>query len=360
MTSHTTPAAAPSLSELAAAAKSDRNRAVDAYRALAMGAVAAGHWMAIAIGRGDEGQLTTGNALSFQPSLGWVTWLFQVMPLFFVVGGFSSAMSLDAHRARDGRDQDWVVARLRRMVAPTMVLATTWLGLLIIGGSVDAVAGTGITGLLAGLWSGGVAFLQLLSLVIITPVVAFYLLRDWDRIVEHLDSLLPVAAAPTIREQLRKIDDTISAFVRGQAIVCLILGAYYAVALTLIGLPFGLLVGIGAGLISFIPYIGAAAGLIVGLVIAYTHFDQWTPIIGVAAVFLAGQTVESYVLTPRLVGDRVGLHPVWIMFALLAGGALFGFTGVLLAVPAAAVIGVLLRFAIARYRDSDLYQGGGP
>ena len=217
-----------------------------------------------------------------------------------------------------------------------------------------------ITALLAGLWSGGVAFLHLLSLLIITPVVAFYLVRDWDRIVAHVDSLLPVTAAPTIREQVGKIDSTISAFVRGQATVCLILAAYYAVALTLIGLPFGLLVGIGAGLISFIPYIGASVGLIVGLAIAYAHFDQWASIIGVAAVFLAGQTAESYVLTPKLVGDRVGLHPVWIMFALLAGGALFGFTGVLLAVPAAAVIGVLVRFAIVRYRDSDLYQGGGP
>ena len=214
--------------------------------------------------------------------------------------------------------------------------------------------------MLAGLWSGGVAFLHLLSLVIITPVVAFYLVRDWDRIVAHVDSLLPVTAAPTIREQVGKIDSTISAFVRGQATVCLVLAATYAVALTLIGLPFGLLVGIGAGLISFIPYIGASVGLIVGLAIAYAHFDQWAPIVGVAAVFLAGQTAESYVLTPRLVGDRVGLHPVWIMFALLAGGALFGFTGVLLAVPAAAVIGVLVRFAIARYRDSDLYRGGGP
>ncbi len=217
-----------------------------------------------------------------------------------------------------------------------------------------------ITDLLSGLWSGGVAFFQLLSLVIITPVVAFYLLRDWDRIVGRLDSLLPVTAAPTIREQVGHIDSTISAFVRGQATVCLILAAYYAVALTLVGLPFGLVVGTGAGLISFIPYIGASAGLIVGLAIAYAQFDQWTPIIGVAAVFLAGQAAESYVLTPRLVGDRVGLHPVWVVFALLAGGALFGFTGVLLAVPAAAVIGVLVRFAIARYRDSDLYQGGGP
>ncbi len=217
-----------------------------------------------------------------------------------------------------------------------------------------------ITGLLSGLWSGGVAFLQLLSLVIITPVVAFYLLRDWDKIVERLDSLLPVKAAPAIREQMEKIDGTISAFVRGQATVCLILAAYYAVALTLVGLQFGLLVGIGAGLISFIPYIGASAGLIVGLAIAYAQFDHWTPIIGVAAVFLTGQAAESYVLTPRLIGDRVGLHPVWVVFALLAGGALFGFTGVLLAVPAAAVIGVLIRFAIAEYRKSDLYQGGGP
>ena len=217
-----------------------------------------------------------------------------------------------------------------------------------------------ITALLAGLWSGGVAFLHLLSLLIITPVIAFYLVRDWDRIVAHVDSLLPVTAAPTIREQVVKIYRTISAFVLGQATVCLLLAAYYSCALTRIVFPFVLLVGTCPALAAFIPYIGASVGLIVGLAIAYAHFDQWASIIGVAAVFLAGQTAESYVLTPRLVGDRVGLHPVWIMFALLAGGALFGFTGVLLAVPAAAVIGVLVRFAIGRYKESDLYRGGGP
>jgi len=217
-----------------------------------------------------------------------------------------------------------------------------------------------ITRALAGIWSGGVAFVRLLSLVVITPVVAFYLLRDWDRIVAYIDSLLPRASAPTIREQATKIDETIAGFVRGQASVCLVLAGYYALSLTLVGLQFGLLVGLGAGLISFIPYLGASDGIIVALAIAYAQYAEWTPIVVVAAIFLVGQVAESYVLTPKLVGDRVGLHPVWIIFALLAGGALFGFTGVLLAVPVAAMIGVLIRFGVLRYKESSLYESEGP
>ncbi|MCP4224854.1 MAG: acyltransferase [Actinomycetia bacterium] len=182
MNTQLTSPAATSLTDLAAAAKSDRNRAVDAYRAVAMGAVAAGHWMAIAIGRDDDGGLITGNALTFQPSLGWVTWLFQVMPLFFVVGGFSSAMSLDASAARNGRDQDWVVARLRRMVSPAMVLAATWLGLLVFGTMFDAVAGTGLTPLLAAGAIGAAIPLWFLANYTIDTAIAPYLLPLFRRL----------------------------------------------------------------------------------------------------------------------------------------------------------------------------------
>ncbi len=214
------------------------------------------------------------------------------------------------------------------------------------------------TGLIGGLWKGGLAIFSLMSLVIITPVVAFYLLRDYDRIVEWVDSYLPRDARQTIHQQFRAIDDAIAGFVRGQASVCLVLVVWYGAALTVVGLESGLLVGFGAGAISFIPYVGAATGLIVGLAIALAQFSEWAPIMVVGLIFIIGQTAESYILTPRLVGDRIGLHPVWIIFALLAGGALLGFTGVLLAVPAAAIIGVLTRFGLSRYLDSPLYSGG--
>jgi len=215
-----------------------------------------------------------------------------------------------------------------------------------------------VTDVVAGIWSGGVAFLNMLSLLVITPVVAFYLLRDWDLITAKIDSWLPMGPAPTIRENFVEIDKTLAAFVRGQSTVCLVLSLLYGIGLSIVGLKSGLLVGLGAGLISFIPYIGAASGLAVGTAIAIFQFSEWMPIAIVIGIFLFGQTLESYVLTPRLVGDRVGLHPVWIIFALLAGGALFGFTGVLLGLPVAAVIGVLTRFAIKRYLDSPLYHGG--
>ena len=206
-----------------------------------------------------------------------------------------------------------------------------------------------IAELLMGLWSGGVALLQLFSLIVITPLVTFYLLRDWDRIVARIDALLPREAAPTIRARFREIDEMLAGFVRGQASVCLILGILYAVGLTAVGLDFGLLVGLGTGLISFVPYFGMLVGLAVGLGMAFAQFHDLLSIGLVAAVFAAGQIVEGQFLTPKLVGERVRLHPAWVIFALLAGGALFGFTGILLAIPAAAVIGVLVRFAIERY-----------
>ena len=220
----------------------------------------------------------------------------------------------------------------------------------------DAVAWLG--GMLQRLVTGGLAFFNMVSLVVIAPIVSFYLLRDYDRIVAWVDGYLPRDAAPVIREQVKAIDGTVSAFLRGQALVCLVLAIYYSVGLTIVGLDFGLLVGLGAGLISFIPYIGASIGLVTGVGIALVQFPDWGPVLIVAAVFIVGQTAESYILQPRLVGERVGLHPVWLIFALLAGGALFGFTGVLLAVPVAAVIGVLVRFWLGRYKESRFFLGG--
>jgi len=203
----------------------------------------------------------------------------------------------------------------------------------------------------------GMAIANLLSLIFITPVVTFYLLRDWDRVVAKVDALLPRDHAAVIRAQVREINRTLAGFARGQASVCLVLAAYYATGLAVIGLPFGLVVGIAAGLLTFIPYLGSLSGFAIGMAIALVNFDGWSGPIEVAIVFAIGQVLEGNVLTPKLVGDRVGLHPVWVIFALLAGGTLFGFLGLLLAVPTAAAIGVLVRFAAARYLDSPLYLG---
>jgi len=203
----------------------------------------------------------------------------------------------------------------------------------------------------------GLALASLLSLVFITPVVTFYMLRDWDLLVGRVDSLLPRQHAATIRAQIAEIDRTLAGFARGQAMVCLTLAIYYATTLAFIGLPFGVVVGLASGILTFIPYVGATSGFVISMAIALAQFGDWTRILMVAGVYVLGQVLEGNVLTPKLVGDRVGLHPVWIIFALLAGGALFGFLGLLLAVPVAAALGVLVRFAITHYLTSSLYRG---
>lgn len=213
--------------------------------------------------------------------------------------------------------------------------------------------------LLPGLWSGGVALANILSLIFITPVVCFYLLRDWDVMVTKIDSWLPPRHAEVIREQARLIDETLAGFVRGQGLVCLVLATYYGIGLTLAGLEFGLVVGISTGLIAFIPYVGTALGLVVSTSLALVQFDAWQDVAIVLGIFVFGQIVEGNFLSPKLVGDRVKLHAVWIIFALLAGAALLGFVGVLLAVPVAAIVGVLGRFALQRYLESPLYTGPG-
>ncbi|MBI1774814.1 MAG: AI-2E family transporter [Proteobacteria bacterium] len=211
-------------------------------------------------------------------------------------------------------------------------------------------------GAVVGLLSGGAAVANILSLLFIMPIVSFYLLRDWDHMIGRIDGWLPRANAETIRAQAREIDATLSGFVRGQSLVCLALAGWYAMGLSLAGLDFGVLIGVFVGLLSFIPLVGALVGGVLSVGLGLIQFDRWTDVALVAGVFAVGQVLEGHVLAPRLIGDKVGLHPVWIMFALLAGGALAGFLGVLLAVPAAAVIGVLARFALARYLESPFYR----
>jgi predicted PurR-regulated permease PerM len=206
--------------------------------------------------------------------------------------------------------------------------------------------------------SSAAGVVNVLVFLVVVPVVAFYLLLDWDRMVARVDDLLPRDHAPTIRRLASEIDRTLASFVRGQGTVCLILGTFYAVALMAIGLNFGLVVGLVAGLLTFIPYVGALVGGILSIGLALFQFwGDWWWILAVALVFQAGQIVEGNILTPNLVGSSVGLHPVWLIFALSAFGALFGFVGLLVAVPVAAAIGVLVRYGIERYKAGLLYRG---
>lgn len=213
---------------------------------------------------------------------------------------------------------------------------------------------------LNGVFDQSLKIVNVLTLLSVTPLVAFYLLRDWPRVVETVDGWLPLEHAATIREQASAIDTVLAGYVRGVATVCLTLGAFYAVALTLVGLNFGLTIGLIAGGISFIPYVGTFVGLVTSVGVAAVQFwPDWVMIAVVLGIFFAGQVLTDYVLTPRLVGDRIGLHPLWVIFGLFAGGALFGFLGILIAMPVCAAIGVLMRFAIAQYKESELYLGAG-
>ena len=206
--------------------------------------------------------------------------------------------------------------------------------------------------------SSAMSLLNIVILMVIVPVVAFYMLLDWDRMVAKIDSLLPRDHAPVVRQIASEVDRTLSSFIRGQGTVCLSMGIFYAIGLMLVGLQFGLLVGAFAGLITFIPYIGALIGgaLAIGLGL-FQFWGDWVSLGLVAGVFVLGQALEGNVITPKLVGNSVGLHPVWLMFALSVFGTLFGFVGMLVAVPVAAIIGVLIRFGIGQYQDGRLFQG---
>jgi len=212
--------------------------------------------------------------------------------------------------------------------------------------------------LLGGVLNSAAGLLNVLVLLVIVPVVAFYLLLDWDNMVARIDDLIPREHAGTLRHLASEIDRTLASFIRGQGTVCLVMGTFYAVGLMAVGLNFGLVVGAFAGLITFIPYVGALVGgvLAIGLAI-FQFWGEWAWLAAVAFIFALGQFLEGNVITPRLVGNSVGLHPVWLIFALSVFGALFGFVGMLVAVPVAAMIGVLIRFGISKYKQSMLYRG---
>jgi predicted PurR-regulated permease PerM len=226
-----------------------------------------------------------------------------------------------------------------------------------LGDMVSKATGWSVT-FLQSIWSGGMALVNLLSLMIVTPIVAFYLLADWDRLVAKVDSWLPREHLQDVRSIAKDVDTALAGFIRGQGTVCLALGLFYAIGLSLAGLKFGLAIGMGAGLLSFIPYVGAIIGGVLAIGVGLVQFwPDYTMVLIIIGIFAAGQFLEGNFLSPKLVGSSIGLHPVWLMFALFAFSYLFGFVGLLLAVPLAAIAGVLVRYALTRYLDSKLYTG---
>lgn len=222
------------------------------------------------------------------------------------------------------------------------------------GTQVGAVLG-GVQEVLKRIWSGGMAVIDIITFLVITPVVAFYCMRDWDNITQKIDNLFPRHNAHTLRDIMSEFNTRLAGFVRGQLLVCLILGSFYAVILTMIGLNFGLAIGMIAGFLTFIPYVGSIVGFISSVGVALVQYPDFKMPLVVAGIFFIGQFIEGNILTPKMVGDRIGLHPVWVIFALMAGGKLFGFTGMLLAVPVAAMVGVVVRHVLEWYQNSTVY-----
>ncbi|MBB5689273.1 putative PurR-regulated permease PerM [Roseomonas alkaliterrae] len=218
-------------------------------------------------------------------------------------------------------------------------------------GPMMAWVGTAVTRLVG----SGLALFQVFTFVVVVPVVAFYLLRDWPVLLGRIESWLPRRNAAVLRQLARDTDRVLSAWLRGQLLCCAGLGVFYAVALQLAGLELGLTVGLMAGILSFIPYVGSLTGFLTAVLLAMGQFGTWNEVLVIVAIFVVGQTIEGYVIYPYLLGDRVGLHAVWVIFALFAGGVAFGFLGVLLAVPMAAAVGVVARYWLRRYLESPLY-----
>ncbi|QBR71220.1 AI-2E family transporter [Beijerinckiaceae bacterium] len=222
-------------------------------------------------------------------------------------------------------------------------------------GEIATLGADWIPSVLRSLWSDSQALLSLFSLLVVTPIVTFYLLNDWDGLIATIDRSIPAAQRETVWTVAREIDDTLAGFLRGQGTICLILAVYYAAALRLIGLNHGLLIGLAAGLISFIPYLGSLIGLVLSLCVAALQFwPDWTMFLVVLGIFVGGQSIADYALAPYLIASRINLNPVWVMFAIAAFGYLFGFVGLLIAVPLAAAIGVLVRFATREYLTTQL------
>lgn len=207
------------------------------------------------------------------------------------------------------------------------------------------------------IFKSGMAVIGIISFVALMPIVAFYLLIDWPRLTDKVKSLLPRKNSKRIESMLTDIDMALAGFIRGQLTVCFLLGLFYAIALSLLGLQYGFFVGVASGVLSIIPYIGSIFGLVAAVGLAFYQFGGWEYPLAAFAIFIVGQLVEGNYLTPKLVGDSVGLHPLWVIFALMAGGALLGLLGMVIAVPVAAILAVIIRYAIDDYRQSTYYSG---
>jgi predicted PurR-regulated permease PerM len=262
--------------------------------------------------------------------------LIQRLPAY--VTGISGLVQQALEQAQEAFGPEVVDAQLRDLAVRQAGAMVTFLGTAV--------------GRLIG---GGVALFNVFTLVVVTPIVAFYLLRDWPRIIGRVDSWLPRRSAHTLRQLAHDTDRVLSAWLRGQLLCCLILGLFYAAGLQIVGLELGLIVGLMAGALSFIPYVGSLTGFVVAVLLAAAQFGSWQGVGLVVAVFVIGQVFEGYIIYPRLLGDRVELHAVWVIFALFAAGVAFGFLGVLLAVPLAAALGVVARYWLRRYLESPLY-----
>ncbi len=223
-------------------------------------------------------------------------------------------------------------------------------------GALVSYAGKAATNIIG----GGFAVVNVVTLLVVTPIITFYFLRDWPSIIRHIDSWLPRPYEGLIRAQAVEINRILSAWIRGQAICCLVLAAIYATGLTIIGLNLGLIVGLSAGLLSFIPYVGTVLGGLTAILLSLSQNGGWHGVISVLIVFAIGQGLNDYVIQPRFLGDRVGLSAAWVIFALFAGGAAFGFLGIMLAVPVTATLGVIARFWLRRYLQSPLYLDAPP
>ncbi|MBW4982993.1 AI-2E family transporter [Mameliella sp. CS4] len=278
--------------------------------------------------------------------------LFVIMTLAVIPLLIQQAIALFEFAPQLFRDlQAFLTERFPNMMDEGSVVQSTLIDL---GDAIKQRGGQLIQAALASVGS----LLNLVTLLLITPVVAVYLLMDWDRMVGRVDEMLPLDHKPVIRRLAAEVDRVLAGFIRGMGSVCLILGTYYALALWAVGLQFGPVVGVIAGALTFIPYVGAIVGglLAVGLAI-FQFWGEWWWILAVYAIFQFGQFVEGNILTPNLVGNSVGLHPVWLLLALSVFGTLFGFVGLLVAVPLAAALGVLIRFAIQQYKGSRLFLG---
>ncbi len=215
---------------------------------------------------------------------------------------------------------------------------------------------TWLAHLIGDLLTNGLALANIIALIIVTPLVSFYFLKDWPKILESLRILIPKNASSTVLSLVQQIDHALSGFARGQATVCFMLSIFYGTALSLTGLHSGLAVGLLTGFFLFVPYVAILTGFSIATIMAFVQFDDWTHRLIIMGIFLLGQAIEGNFLTPRLVGKRIGLHPLWIIFAVFSGAYLMGLLGVLIAMPTVAILGVLVKFLRQKYLESALYK----